>query len=371
MEKLWFILHLIMERGAFLDSVDGFVIINRKTLQQSIGWESAQTAMGTLEEAGFIESDHSWQADRKSLGWRLTAWAVSLPRDVQFTTEPFWHAFFDGEQTKLRNALVANPAHEIIYESLDQLSLHPASKMVLPEFDGDGATFRRKRFAWERSVQKIADHQWWFKWDHKTGRVFNNITSLPKVLRPYACLCGDPCVEIDVANSQPFLLASLYPAASAEKTRYVEIVCGGSFYETVGAAAGIDWQQGSKGRAWLKEQVFTQVLFGRPLHYLPLWKGFCRIFPELGALILAEKMDDHAKLALRLQRAEASIMLGGAVPELEEVFPSLPMLTIHDSLLVPMGYASVAEEVIRRHFTAAIGSEPTLRRTPPALQLLG
>lgn len=64
-------------------------------------------------------------------------------------------------------------------------------------------------------------------------------------------------------------------------------------------------------------------------------------------------------------------MLGGVVPELEVFFPFLPMLTVHDSLLVPVDYTAVAEEVMRRHFKAVIGSEPTLRRPLPAIQVFG
>jgi hypothetical protein len=363
-ERLWFILYLITERMGFLDSEIGFVRLNRKRLQQWIGWESAQWVPGVLRDAGFIEPDGSWQKGRKSQGWRLTAWAAAAPRERRPVTEPCWERYLESEKARLFATLKSHPAHVILWDSLHQLSIHPSASKEEPSFDGDEGAFRRRCFHWDRSAQRIANDEWRFFSDSKTGRIFNNLTSLPKVLRPYVCLCGDPCVEIDVGCSQPFLLASLYPTDSKEKSRYLEVVCNGNFYETVGAASGIDWA--ADGRSWLKEQIYAQVLYGPVRRFFPLWEGFRRLFPELGALIAEAKKGDHAKLAIAMQKAEASIMVRGVVPELEAMFPALPILTVHDSLVVPVEYSRIAEEAIRRRFRMAIGCDPSLRTTQPA-----
>ena len=42
--------------------------------------------------------------------------------------------------------------------------------------------------------------------DHKTGRLFHNLTMLPKDLKPFVRLCGQPLVEIDGSNAQWWLL---------------------------------------------------------------------------------------------------------------------------------------------------------------------
>ena len=42
--------------------------------------------------------------------------------------------------------------------------------------------------------------------DHKTGRLFHNLTMTPKDLKPFVRLCGQPLVEIDGSNAQWWLL---------------------------------------------------------------------------------------------------------------------------------------------------------------------
>ena len=42
--------------------------------------------------------------------------------------------------------------------------------------------------------------------DHKTGRLFHNMTMTPKDLKPFVRLCGQPLVEIDGSNAQWWLL---------------------------------------------------------------------------------------------------------------------------------------------------------------------
>jgi len=42
--------------------------------------------------------------------------------------------------------------------------------------------------------------------DHKTGRLFHTLTMIPKDLKPFVRLCGQPLIEIDGSNAQWFLL---------------------------------------------------------------------------------------------------------------------------------------------------------------------
>lgn len=59
---------------------------------------------------------------------------------------------------------------------------------------------------WEMNIIKIYNKDWDKSMSTQSGRIFNNITSLPRELRNCLHLSdGEVLTEIDIANSQPFL----------------------------------------------------------------------------------------------------------------------------------------------------------------------
>jgi hypothetical protein len=181
-----------------------------------------------------------------------------------------------------------------------------------------------------RSVEFIRKRDWNFSFDEKTGRVFNNITNFPSILRPYILLDGQPIVEIDVANCQPLLLLTLYDD-EPERQAYQDAVQGGKFYEMLNQK--LEKPYPKELRDDLKKAVFTGIFFGKVYPNPPkIALAFEKLFPVLSQKIVAVKRLDHTQLAILLQRTEADLIIGNVVGLIAR-HSRIPVLTVHDSVI--------------------------------------
>jgi hypothetical protein len=72
------------------------------------------------------------------------------------------------------------------------------------------------------------------------------------------------------------------------------------------------------------------------------------------------KRDDHGTSARACQRIEAELMIEGVVGQLLLHHPTVPILTIHDSLLVRRRDVEQAREAISTAFMQ-LGLKPTVK----------
>jgi hypothetical protein len=207
-----------------------------------------------------------------------------------------------------------------------------------------------------RSAEWIRTRQWFFAYDKRTGRVFNNITSLPRELRPLLRLDGRPLIEIDVANCQPFLMLSLYPNVPERET-FALVVCAGRFYELVQDL--LDPYGG-----WRLDDIKKATLAFIFDRNRPTPSRIGRIlqleFPVLAKQIHDAKRVDHNKLALHLQKLEADIIIGSVVREIAHG-AKFPVLTIHDSILTLPQHEKEVRKLIEETFRAMFRVVPKLR----------
>ena len=361
LERLWAVLHVVLERQACGDQQNGFSPISTTILAEMIGRDFACRSLAKLREIRFLDCDGIYCPKRKAKGYRFTPEIVGL--------EAQWHPLSDALSSRISRwqedrsmfAVNAHPSHRILWDSLQTLTLHPLVKDKMPPA-GCGTESQQKRDAWQQSAHAVESRRWHFSYDPKSGRVFNNLTSLPKVMRGYAMLNDQPCAEIDIRNSQPFFLAGLYPDRCAEALRYAEIVASGRFYEVLNEANGFPFDPND--REALKDATF-QVLFGRRYQSSPLWSGFVKLFPRLSGIIAESKARDHRLLPIKLQRLEASAMIGKVVPRLAAEFPNAAFLTVHDSLIVPCALAEEATVILKQVIMEETGYIPSLRITRP------
>lgn len=212
------------------------------------------------------------------------------------------------------------------------------------------------------------------------GRLHYAMTNLPKGLRRLLRYQGEALVEIDVSACQPFLAASLYPdrytnegtrfelemsqgqirSTQEEKRRYLADVKSG-FYERIGEAAG--WSGSQKD---LKREVLKVVFFGSeqqgPGH--PVWEAFWELYPILSGIISMGKWDlgfwrGDRELALRLQGAEASVFIDGALRRIAEEMPGVPAIPLHDCLMTTADNAEKVLTVLQGEFLRQFGEVPS------------
>ncbi len=365
LDRLCIVLVTVLEGQIHRSDTDGFSPISERRLAELVGRDFASRALHFLCEAtvGVLECDGFYTPGTKCRGYRF--------RDDILAHElsPYWIppklassiSAFDAKHSRI--GVGDKPCHQTLWRNLCGLTLGPFPTDLLPPRSSD-PKIQLKHHAWQQAVARIKNQRWHFATDRRTGRIFNNFTSLSKLLRPYALLDGKTCAEIDIRNSQPFFMTTLYPSRSNEAVRFAKVVSEGRFYESLNAASGNPFADCD--RLKLKEAIFTEILFGRRWATSRLWQGFLDLFPEMARIVATLKSRDYRSLAVELQRREARLMIQTVVPRLSSSLPGVPFLTVHDSLAIDARHADQAAALIIECAQEQTGNTPSLRITPPA-----
>jgi len=236
-------------------------------------------------------------------------------------------------------------------------------------------------------------------------RLHHLITRTSPHLRARLLLAGKPVAEVDVANSQPLLLAMLLQEAKSascalrrersaqvsagEESRgqeeagrlsimlcirslccafspcvrelsvseigdFLSVCESGALYDVLAQDAGI-------ARDQAKCEIFRDVLFGKAHVNGRLTQAFGERWPTLLASIRSAKRGlGYKSVAQALQRLESVIMLDGVGSRLLREFPGLPFLTVHDSALLVAGAAGQIKTIMLEEF-ARWGTTPMIR----------
>jgi len=312
---------------------------------------------------GVLECDGRYTPGTKCRGYRVRDEILTLDLSPCWIPPKLAAKISASEAKHSRIEVGDEPSHQMLWRNLCGLTLGPFPTELLPPRSSD-PKIQLKHHAWQQAVARINGQRWHFATDRRTGRVFNNFTSLSKLLRPYALLDGKTCAEIDIRNSQPFFMTTLYPSRSNEAVRFAEVVSEGRFYESLNAASGNPFSD--LDRPKLKEAVFTEILFGRRWATSRLWQGFLDLFPEMARIVADLKSSDYRSLAIELQRREARLMIQTVVPRLSSSLPGGSFLTVHDSLAIDARHADQAAALIIECAQEQTGNTPSLKITPPA-----
>lgn len=187
--------------------------------------------------------------------------------------------------------------------------------------------------------------------DTFSGRIYNIATGVPRWVRSYIFLDGEPVVEIDMKSSHAVLLWKIVP-----RTDYVRFI-----YDLT--SRGCDIYQGYGDLIGIKDRREVKFRFLRSLYSRYNSKQsqeFNRNFPEAGRILDDIKRSDnprnpsndkgtHTNLAFKLLNMEVKIF--------KKIWESLylediPFLSIHDGILVPASKVTRAQaimtEILRR-----------------------
>ena len=197
----------------------------------------------------------------------------------------------------------------------------------------------------ENHVANLMAHRLRFQPHVKTGRIYYTVANLPKALRKEILLDGEKTVELDIAASQPTLLAALYGSDCPERHAYLAEVQSGNFYEQIAVRAGKRWDRDRS-----KTEFFNQIAFGSYYNEAKyeLLPAFRRRFPILESIMSDIKRGGNDKLPLLMQSCEARIVVDKACGEC--AIRKVKVLPVHDSLIVKASEAEVAREILARHW---------------------
>jgi hypothetical protein len=376
-DKYYYILSQIYFRRVFDKRIenDSFVCLSGKILHNILGGDYKRYLQFLLVN-GVIETDNQYIIGQKSKGYRLTEkYRHRKFEQVQITDKNIIEnvTMFRAEQ---ENKIKLNQ-HRYIYDCLQQIKIDTEGARNYIEQN----IYNNEEYSsYNISVDLIESKSFFFTVDNTAGRVHNNITNLSRNLRPFLKYNNERLVEIDIANSQPFLfnilindydtysndcLIGVYDTNSilsygtSKKTDiliYRDSTSSGKFYEYL-----MDNLEIYEDRSLFKVRFFKKVFYSKEnLYYISEErKRFTELFPNVSQIISYYKKDDYRNLAISLQRAEAEIMINKVIPKLAEL--GIYALTIHDSILTTPDNTETVKGIILKEFQNQYGLVPTIK----------
>lgn len=210
---------------------------------------------------------------------------------------------------------------------------------------------------WEMNILKIYHKDWDKSMSTQSGRIFNNITSLPRQLR--SCLYlndGEVLTEIDIANSQPFLFnmlladnfdltKDLFGDKYSDVRKYMQLTENGLLYDHL-----IDNWKVKIDRDQFKKLFFGQVFYceissNYKYKYSKLFKAE---FPNVFGLIIKLKEGNYKNLSIQLQKREANIIIHHIGAKLMKL--GIYFLTVHDSIICRKSDSERVKTIFEKEF---------------------
>jgi hypothetical protein len=358
--------------GQVLRQADGYgyTLLNAKILKRVV--PAYRRAIDWLIGNRIVEVDGFYIPGKKSMGYR---WVGGYSSAEIWTASPWLVRRLQRAHTTDFQKL--QPVHRHLYHWLTQTQFDLTSAIS----HVGGMVGKKRPDQFYLGPGELIHFQRWVFNVCSYGRVHTPVTRLHRQLRRYLSIGGVGLVNIDIANSQPLILAlhlrehlesthqcrppygagngSLASRCATDVQEFVRVCERGELYERLIGAL----KRKPRSRALFKKRFFRQVLFGKVTERSPVTRLFMNEFPSVWTAICEAKRHDHANLAREMQRAESAIVIGGACARLMNEHPEIPILTIHDSILTVPTYAAKVKDIMAEEFQRH-GLSPTLQVKP-------
>lgn len=241
-----------------------------------------------------------------------------------------------------------------------------------------------KRQSYLLGIEKIKNREYWFTRNSKSdNRLHTPLTNLAKKIRPNLRFRGQKLANFDIRCSQPYflvvLIEEMYTSVHTlmfenvkdilytkgfqeEYNRIKSWILKDDFYTKMAEELfngeeilleRIEWS--GKGRTkemkkviYDNERELTKKLILR-LFYIDTnshqykhdkdFKKFDTKFPQFSALLKELKRENYKDLSRILQNKEAYCILDIITQRLTQIYPKMPLFTIHDSILTTERWA--------------------------------
>ena len=197
----WLVSTVVGKTAAQDVDTHGFAVLYSPILRRMMGRDYAQT-VGALLAAGVVQ--RCAYHEGKSMGYRLRDDLLAQRPKWVSVTNPMMRARIERERERYQAEQAARwlPIHDRLNEAQQALS-------ILPDAHDAVEQLRRKSQLCQRvHVDRLARGELPMT-IASTQRVFNGLSGLQSDLRQYVRLAGAPIGCVDIANSQPAILANL------------------------------------------------------------------------------------------------------------------------------------------------------------------
>lgn len=237
------------------------------------------------------------------------------------------------------------------------------------------------------NVNNILTNQWYFKRDDTAGRIHTNITNLKKELRTYLSINGIKLVEKDISNCQPlvsiillheelrnmyklqeivfnrkkstmkgsqqvipFMFSNIQKLLTYPDVRmYIDLVVNKKIYPFLLTKYNEKYTNMPKTLKEIKRltlaSMFSPSIWNTNITALMRenFPSIMEIFDQLkigfnktkhgNGYLKRKSTDPPCLIAIVLQSLEVELVIHQIVPEIIDLDPNIPILTIHDSIL--------------------------------------
>lgn len=407
---------------------DGYVFINSTLIRNA--FKDYLSYLDYLILTGVLCTDGQYIQGEKSKGYKFTEGYenVSLMRydypTFQGEAEAIPSEVFSEEDGKfIPNTVVNYPYLAYWYDTKElhideQTAVNYAHVIMQDKFnrgreywdinrDKSHGNFVKRKYpltqyhAALHNINSIAIGDYKVSIDTNVHRLHSVITNLQKEYRRFLKYNNTPLVNVDISNSQPYLLCLLLnplfwdkksdiPLNISMLPRNVQEKFTEEHLEEIRTyVASLDWrdeslsnyiQKASEGQVYefmlqvinrnlnislvrddIKVMILT-TLFSKN-RYMPKCKQyFRRYFPLIYDLISLTKKNDHKALSCLLQSIESEIILHRCCRRIwKEGNQLVPVFTIHDSICTTIDNTDFILRIMQQILTVNIGLSPDIK----------
>lgn len=233
-------------------------------------------------------------------------------------------------------------------------------------------------------IEKLKSKEYWFTRNHHSDdRLHTPLTNLSKKLRPYLSFKGEKLVNFDIRCSQPYFLVVLVESSyttiatlmfenvkntiysSGFRKEYSKIknwILNNDFYTEISKVlfegrkiplTRKEWAGKSKNRekkivTYENERELTKKIILRLFYintnsnsykYDTDFKIFDEKFPCFSTFLKELKKNNYKDLSKLMQNKEAHCILDVVTKRLSQLYPKMPLFTIHDSIMTTETWA--------------------------------
>ncbi len=265
-------------------------------------------------------------------------------------------------------------------------------------------------------VQSIHNGTYKSKFAGEGHRFYNPLTNLKKELRNYLSYDGQPLVNIDISNSQPFFAILLHDISFWQKfffllgrereeekekvkqiimflksskthtskgfennidlidtnysvNAYIKAVTNGNFYQQLNSRLQPLLPNRLKTDKDIKPEVLRMMYVDNKFIHLPFYEPAIRVFKQMFPVtyhifyilksIKCEPKNNY--LPILLQKIESSIMIDTVCKTISQQYPTIPLFTIHDSIVTTVSNQAIVTQIMIQTIKEAVGYAPELK----------
>lgn len=382
---------------------NGYTIINSTILQSWV--HDYRNYLKHFISEGIIETDHTYIVEEKSFGYRFTReHAISdlVPVEIsKYTLCKRLHqraSTGDFKYPYLKKWFDTGSLEFDYTSAIEFLSMY--RDVNLPKAKTE-AEIRNIMNGYNLNViasMRLNQREYWFRVDSTGRRLHTNLTNIKSELRNFITYQGQELVSIDIKNSQPYLSTGIlkenYYSNTTNNTmqiptnttinstvdnnimleeselsqcsrgiqpldvaNYIQQVKEGTLYEYY--LDGLFLLLGKQYTRSRAKELFLTCLYSDD--HLASFKEkdvFMLLFPSVYKVFKAIKGDDYSQLAIQLQRLESSLILDVIAKRISREKRSMPLFTIHDSIVCPIGKEEYVKAVMTEELHKALKIEP-------------